>query len=226
MRGTVLLLCLFTAIPNATAAEPAPPRGLKIGWNAGISGALALTLLATRFVPPPSTPRWQGAILADDAFRQWLEQPTEAQRSFHSDISDVGVVINTTLPIASFAIVALASRKHQNRAFANRALVATQAVLGSTLLTWIAKTAVARQRPIAEYGNESFFSGHSTSMLAAGLLFGEASPFAGEELAVWRYTLGSTALAVAVTTATLRMSAGRHYFSDVFVGAGVGFFFC
>ena len=67
----------------------------------------------------------------------------------------------------------------------------------------------------------SFFSGHAASSFAsavfASTVFGHYFPVSKWKPAVW-----AGSLALATTTAVLRYRAGKHYPSDILVGAGVG----
>jgi hypothetical protein len=67
----------------------------------------------------------------------------------------------------------------------------------------------------------SFYSGHSstafTAAIAGSLLYAESAPTPAAKLVVW-----GSELALAGATANLRIRAGKHYYSDVVVGAMVG----
>jgi membrane-associated phospholipid phosphatase len=208
------------------ASHPPPPRGIKLAPSAILTGSLLGVSLASIFIPKPPRPNFVGPALADGYFRNALEQPTEELRNMHSEISDLGIWANAGIPLASYGLVAWASSKHRSLAQANRALIGFQAFFSNLLFTWALKTVVARERPVGIYGNDSFPSGHSSATFTgAFLLLSDASPFAGDDLKGWRYGLGSAALVVATATATLRMTAGRHYLTDVVAGAGFGFLF-
>jgi membrane-associated phospholipid phosphatase len=124
--------------------------------------------------------------------------------------------------------------------FANAGLVYMEAHSLNALLTTAAKVIVRRPRPYTHseaaaairlrraQGADayvSFFSGHSsatyTSAMAGSILYAQRT----DEL--WaRHTMFGLQFAAAALTAQLRVRAGRHYRTDVwvgsFVGAGVG----
>ncbi|HXK16821.1 MAG TPA: phosphatase PAP2 family protein [Polyangiaceae bacterium] len=116
--------------------------------------------------------------------------------------------------------------------FANASMVYAETVSTNLLLNGLTKIAWRRPRPYT-YGvsarddvqstdrNLSFYSGHSSTAFAAaisgGLLFAESAPNQASRLVVW-----GTQLGLAGATANLRVMAGKHYYSDVVVGALVG----
>lgn len=92
----------------------------------------------------------------------------------------------------------------------------TGAVVGAYALNagvnQLVKRAVGRERP-NKANNASFYSGHtSTAFVGAGALCLQKDK-----------ALCATALGLAATVGYLRMAADWHWFSDVAVGAGVGY---
>jgi membrane-associated phospholipid phosphatase len=116
--------------------------------------------------------------------------------------------------------------------FANFGVVYAEALGANLLLNGLAKVAFRRPRPYS-YGlppkddpdlldrNVSFYSGHSStafvSAVSGGLIFAESAPNQASRCVVW-----GTQLALAGATANLRVVAGKHYYSDVVVGALIG----
>ncbi len=81
----------------------------------------------------------------------------------------------------------------------------------SVLLTHIAKQNFDRVRPNGQ-GTRSFWSGHtSASFVGAGYL------------CVYEKRFCATGLALAGTTGYLRIAGRRHWFTDVLVGAAIGY---
>lgn len=81
------------------------------------------------------------------------------------------------------------------------------------LLTDVTKMRVKRVRPNGE-DDRSFFSGHtSTAFTSAGLICSLNKEYCTE------------ALVLAGLTGYLRMAATKHFFSDVVIGAGIGYAF-
>lgn len=108
-----------------------------------------------------------------------------------------------------------------------------EALLATSAITYLIKKIVKRPRPFNYYKNTpqsqlesfdsqlSFFSGHSSlsfsSAVFNSIIFEKYNPNSDYKNLVWAISLTSAA-----TTATLRVLAGKHYFSDIVVGAVVG----
>lgn len=119
----------------------------------------------------------------------------------------------------------------------DRALVLGESVAIALATTSIAKVAVARPRPYVYNDDEralrrrdragrdayrSWFSGHAAMSFAAvaasGALYADNDARTPRERAL----LWGTGLTLATATANLRVRAGRHFYSDVVIGAIVG----
>lgn len=142
-------------------------------------------------------------------------------------LSDVALSLTVALPPAMELGGGLSSR------FVNAQVVYTQALFATTLLTSVAKVIFRRPRPFSyrrdaectfqvdgDDANLSFFSGHSSGAFAAAF----AGSFLMSERAdsETRAAIWGSELALAGATANLRARAGKHYYSDIFVGALVG----
>jgi membrane-associated phospholipid phosphatase len=108
-----------------------------------------------------------------------------------------------------------------------------ESVAYTQLVVQIAKWSFGRQRPYIHYGveaptgdthaaqdaNLSFFSGHSALTFSLAVSSGVVAQRRGYRIApvIW-----ASGLALAATTAYLRIAADRHYFTDVLVGSTVG----
>jgi membrane-associated phospholipid phosphatase len=119
----------------------------------------------------------------------------------------------------------------------DRALVLGESVAIALAATSVAKVIVARPRPYVYNDDEralrrrdragrdayrSWFSGHAAMSFAAvaasGALFAENADHSPRERAlVW-----GMGLTLATATSNLRVRAGRHFYSDVAIGAVVG----
>lgn len=142
-------------------------------------------------------------------------------------LSDVALSLTVALPPAMELGGGLSSR------FVNAQVVYTQALFATKLLTSVAKVIFRRPRPFSyrrdaectfqvddDDANLSFFSGHSSGAFAAAF----AGSFLMSERAdsETRAAIWGSELALAGATANLRARAGKHYYSDIFVGALVG----
>jgi membrane-associated phospholipid phosphatase len=117
--------------------------------------------------------------------------------------------------------------------FVNAEVVYTQALLATQLLTTATKVIFRRPRPFSYRTDgdcafqvedpdsyRSFFSGHASGSFAAAF----AGSFLMSERAdlETRSAIWASELALAGATANLRARAGKHYYSDIIVGALVG----
>jgi membrane-associated phospholipid phosphatase len=110
-------------------------------------------------------------------------------------------------------------------------IVAESAVL-AVLADQAVKFAAGRQRPYAHFAapgtlpsppnpddNLSFFSGHSALSFALAVGFGTVAQLRGHRWAFLAWIIG---LPLAAAVPWLRMSADKHYLTDVLVGSAVG----
>jgi membrane-associated phospholipid phosphatase len=100
--------------------------------------------------------------------------------------------------------------------------LAAEAFANSQIVTQASKLIFGRQRPNEGdsegrffHGGRSFFSGHASGSWAVASVV--ACEYHNSALAVW----GSYGLATAVSIS--RYTGRKHFLSDVFVGAGVGY---
>ncbi len=117
--------------------------------------------------------------------------------------------------------------------FLNSSIVFSEALAANLTLNTITKLLFPRSRPYSYASHRdsafyvprdyhvSFYSSHSSNSFAAAAsgayLFAESARDAWAKRAAW-----GASFALAGTTALLRVRAGRHYYSDVLVGALVG----
>lgn len=145
-----------------------------------------------------------------------------------AQLSDVSLVLSMGLPVGMELGGGL------DASFVNAEIVYTEALLTTRLLTAAAKVVFRRPRPFsyrkdadcafdmeASDAHMSFFSGHAsasfTAAFAGSLLQSETGLDRRTRAAIW-----SAQLALAGATANLRARAGKHYYSDILVGALVG----
>ncbi len=140
--------------------------------------------------------------------------------------SNVTVPLVVTVPVA--AQLGLGIGKHS----VNAALVYGETLAANVALNSLTKVLLSRPRPSThrlraagaapdEEWFVSFYSGHSSLAFAAAVsgayLFAEGTSDRGA-----RYLLWASELGLAAASANLRVRAGKHYYSDVIVGALVG----
>lgn len=109
------------------------------------------------------------------------------------------------------------------------ALVYAEAFALTGAATEIVKFAVARPRPYTltegAEGSEdlaSFFSGHTSLVASAAFSTARMVDLTGELSAGQRWAVYGGAGALTAATGAARVAAGKHYISDVVVGAAVG----
>lgn len=167
---------------------------------------------------------WQSELLS-------LDEPVK--RNFSIDaahLSDITVNVAILLPLATLF------SGHFDRQYGDSTLLYAQALAGSFALNAVAKYTVQRPRPynysddpaIRKWATEqgadshvSFYSGHSamsfTAAVAAATLLASHTDDGNARAVVWGVGLG-----LASFTAGMRVRAGRHYVSDVAIGAVLG----
>jgi membrane-associated phospholipid phosphatase len=142
-------------------------------------------------------------------------------------ISDASLIATAAAPA-----VAVMTAGSTPRAV-NAELVYADTLASEVLLNSLVKVTVRRPRPYTYASDEcvfreqandadvSFYSGHSSTSFAAAMagsyLFAEGARSSGARAAGW-----GLEFALASATANLRLRAGKHYYSDVLVGALVG----
>lgn len=146
-----------------------------------------------------------------------------------------GLIALPLLYVIGEAIAGLAaSRPRMGWMLGRDVLVLAETFLTTTVLVEMSKSAVARPRPFtyrADLGGyeangdavRSFFSGHSATAFAAATTFSifflskrSAAPVGVKAAVV------ALSYVLAATTATLRVMAGKHFWTDVAVGSAVG----
>lgn len=202
-------------------AEAAPDRyrkpayyGVHGGAIAALSaGSIALTLLPHDGHGPD--PCW---FPGDFSLRG--RQSTGAAR-----LSDSLITVTIATPVAG------ALGKGVSRRFLNTGVVHAETLSLNLLLNSLSKVVFRRPRPYTyRYLDDSkadadwyvsFYSGHSSTAFSAAVagsyLFAESAPNRASRAVMW-----GTELTLASATAMLRVRAGKHYYSDVFVGMLMG----
>jgi len=230
----------LTPLPGGVGGHLAIGSGLSLaaGLNLFMNGPDATLVpqatLSVERVHPGA--RWRGGILFDEPMRDAFLIGSHDGRETAARISDMilaATVVNSFM-LDAFAIP-LANDDPQ---LALDASVAYSLALGMTLvLGELVKEGVSRARPYERYceenpnaagcGNEdsyaSFYSlhsgvaftnaGFSCSMHLERNLYGDAGADGAS---------CATSLVMASTVAILRVSADRHYLTDVLVGAAIG----
>ncbi|MCA9597817.1 MAG: phosphatase PAP2 family protein [Myxococcales bacterium] len=233
--------------PEAKPFEEPPHHRLK--WRSEwrrfdaleyvISGAVAAGYLYVEFgVKSPTEPNWTGPILFDDGVRSALRGESRKARENAATLSDVFAVTPQVMVFADTILVPTLTDDFNLDVAWQMTAMNLQALSFVGLLTRSGHRFVARERPdVAEcekdpdydptcFGgsNASFPGGHSSAtMTSAGLI-------CAHHLNVPLYGGGApdiaacgTAVGLGLATGWMRMTADRHYASDIIVGTVLGF---
>lgn len=228
MRFIVIpwLVAWLLSAPVASAQEAAPVTTdfLTDGLITGLTlGTAVLSFLVSPF-EVRREPARGGELLAFDEY-VWDNFSSSAAKT-----------ADLTATLVALAPLTLELARPLDRRAADRAFIYSEALSVNLLLMQTVKLLVQRPRPythnanpaIQEYaaaeGDDaylSFFSGHAstafTAAVAGSFLFALSSTDLNSRAIVWGLELGLAAM-----TADLRVRAGKHYYTDVFVGALVG----
>lgn len=215
-----------TAAPEAkqAAVETAAPLRLSLAWDGSAVATSAAAVGLSTLISVDTTSRWQTQLLPiDDHVKgRYSAQAAKA--------SDILLAVDVVTPVALFA----------GRGFdgevGKRVVIYSETLLAGLALNSLVKSLVGRPRPyvysddpaVVAYAEGqgrdshlSFYSGHASTTFSASVagayLFAQSTSDSTARAAVW-----GTELALAGATADLRTRAGKHFYSDVLVGAVVG----
>ena len=222
------LLCALVAglsPSSALAADPWRMRsGAYYGWHLGVIG---LELAASGAVS------WLGRGHEG----RWDLVPFSPDLAVRNHFNDAAAQASDRLRLLTLALPLAAQLSSGfDSAFGNAALIYTEAQTTNLFLTTLTKEIVRRPRPythsrdprVREFarseGSEayaSFYSGHASASYAAAL--SGSLLYAARTRELWaRHLMWGGEFLLAGITAQLRVSAGRHYRTDVWFGSLIG----
>ncbi len=226
-RWSAALLVVALVAPAVAQGQTAAPSQPKVRWalDSGITtGAVLVTGLAA-LIPVDTSARWQRQLLP---FDRRLEGRTSASAA---KTSDVLIAVDVVTPLAL-----LLGQTGMNEAYGKRTLLYSETLAITLALNSVTKYLIGRPRPyvysedprVQDYARRqgkdshlSFYSGHSSVTFAAAVagayLFAQNTTDKAARASVWGFEL-----TLAAATANLRTRAGKHFYSDVLVGAVVG----
>ncbi len=208
-------------------------RASQYGATAGLlTGMLAIDVLGLK----SSDVRWSGGVLLDDFVRDELRAGSQAGRDRADQASDVLLWSLMAAPMLDAGLTAGVAHGNGDVAW-QMAMINAQSFAVTGLTQKVTKRVFGRARPYTEEcakdpdakhcgsssSNQGFISGHSAmAFTAAGLMCAhhENLPLYGGGFAD-RAACG-VALGAATATGLLRISADKHYATDVLAGAAVG----
>lgn len=235
-----------SAAPTTAGTPSRSPSAPPLVWKwptfrvseyvvTGVVGAAAIGVFTLG--SPRESPRWTGGILFDDSLRDLLRVRSPGARERVRTLSDITGITSVMLAVGIDSIFVPAWRQSP-RVVLQLLLLDAEAFALNGLLTSSTLYVAGRARPsYADCQRDprfdplcnprdtaSFWSGHTAlAFTAAGLscahhayvkLYGGG---AADTLAC------AGAIGLSATTGTLRLLGDRHYASDVFTGALVGF---
>jgi membrane-associated phospholipid phosphatase len=219
-----LALGIMTAgYAGPVAAEAAPDRYRKdpvpyyLGHSLTLAGLFggSIALVALPSPAPGPDPCW----FPGDFSLRGQDRPGAAK------LSDALIAVTIATPVAA------ALGKGASPRLVNFGIVYGETLGANFLLNSLAKAVFGRPRPYTyrylsrEHADSdwfvSFYSGHSSTSFAAAVsgsyLFAESAPDRASSA-----LLAGVELTLASATAVLRTRAGKHYYSDIVVGALIG----
>ncbi|MBL4634478.1 MAG: phosphatase PAP2 family protein, partial [Kofleriaceae bacterium] len=227
MRRLVAAGIAVTLLGQSGDARADEHNPTNIDWKVDgiISGSAFAGIFLMMLLPVDRSNRWQGEIFGS------LDEPVKDNFSRTAAHLSDGLV---TTVVAAPLLLKFADGVDENDA--RFALVYGETLGLSLLANSIAKYTVQRPRPyvynrdpqVREYREDagddayvSFYSGHASMSFSAAIagsyLYALESDNENAKAAIWGVELG-----LATATSLLRVRAGKHFYSDILVGAAAG----
>jgi hypothetical protein len=156
-------------------------------------------------------------FIASDSW--WSRQVSTDHISTSKKISDYGTYSMIGLAGASFALGHIEHDDHLSEA----GLLAGEAAINATAVTFAFKAITERQRPYQGNGNGDFFKGGSSFPSEHTAIAWSIASVWAHEYPGWLSQLGAYGLASAISVT--RVTAKEHFPSDVVVGMALGWYF-
>jgi membrane-associated phospholipid phosphatase len=225
LTGAVCAVLWLAGHAAPAAAQDAPGVEADLATDGTITGVALLGSALLTLYPVDLDSSWDSELFGG------LDRGVRANYSASAaKLSDAMLVVAIVTPAA------LNLGGELDDAAGDRLLIYGESLAVNGLFSSVAKYLVQRPRPYTynpdpmieaferEQGKDSrlsFYSGHAALSFGAAVtgayLYGLSAPDEHARAVVWGFTL-----ATATATANLRVLAGKHYYSDVVVGAVVG----
>lgn len=229
------------ALAAVIAASPAPHRlkwdpRIDLPVTAGLGVAWLVSEYALKPQLAPKACSWCATNAFDTAVRRAFNPTLEPSASGIRGPALVSDVLGFAgVPLLVIGLDALSARESPDflKTWAVDLVLILEATLSAQVMNQTVKFLVGRGRPYtvdappellatardpADH-NLSFFSGHTTFTVGLAVSAGTIGLLRGYKLA---WLTWAVAVPAALTTATLRMAADKHWMSDILVGAAVG----
>ncbi len=221
--GPFAIVAVLASSTGVTFAQESPWH-VSYPRESALIGALGAGSLLLSTVPIDTSTRWEHELLPWD----------HSVRGRHSDSASARSDTIAALTVAAPVFAVMGSAVDESAA--HRGMIYAESLSFAMFLNATAKYLVQRPRPYV-YSTDpavmrmveaqekdshlSFFSGHSTLVFTAAVA-GSYLHGAQSRDEASRATLWGVELAMASATASLRVRAGKHFYSDVVLGALVG----
>ena len=211
-------------LTTAGASEPVQPLRFSLALDGGAVALSGAAIGLSSLISVDTSTRWNTQILPVD------DQLKGRYSARAANLSDVLLAVDVVSPVALF------TGHGFDRETGKRVVIYGETLLAGLAINGVVKSVVGRPRPyvysddpgVAAYASSqgrdshlSFYSGHASSTFSASVagayLFAQSTTDENARAAVW-----GTELALAGATADLRTRAGKHFYSDVLVGATIG----
>ena len=232
-----MIALLFAVVTAQISDAPTAPRPLNWSPAIDISATVAMTTLwlvtetaAKSALAPPGC-RWCETNSFDLGVRRALVAPGLAHRTAADTASNL-TVASSALVLLGLDAVLVGNSEGDAKDWATDAVLLAEAAAAAMTLDQGVKFLAARDRPLLydlspaqravrtdNDGNLSFFSGHSTITAALAGAAGSIAWLRGYRHGWLAWVIGG---AFAVATGLLRISADKHWFTDVITGLAVG----
>ncbi len=228
----LVLASVVTAAPHPLTWEPRvdlPITGVLVtGW--------VLSEVAFKAPLSPDACRWCATNGFDTAVRRAFNPTlTPSASGLRGPATASDLLGFVALPLAMVGLDALGSKDADEflKTWAVDVLLMLEATFSALAVSQTVKFLAGRARPYSvdasvellsegrdpADANLSFFSGHTTFSVGLAVSAGVIATLRGHRFAWLTWAVG---LPLALTTATLRLAADKHWLSDVLVGTVVG----
>jgi membrane-associated phospholipid phosphatase len=225
---TLSVVLLAPAIGRAEAPAELDLNAPEVTMVGALAGGLAIAMTSAS---APASASWRGGLLFDDAARGLLRVDSAGGRKAAGRISDVLALSLIAYPVAADAVVAKGLLGRDVAGATHMIMDDVAAFAAAGLAVNLLKNLTSRERPAQRAcatcaesePNVSFPSGHTAvAFTGAALVCSQHKERALYGGGGADDTACVTSLALAGVTGLLRISADRHYMTDVLAGSAIG----
>jgi membrane-associated phospholipid phosphatase len=224
-RGALVIAAAAALVATPAAAAPSPrpsPRTvLHLAIVVGGTAAYVSSETVLKDELAPDRCRWCQDNGLDRGVRDGLRWGDTRRANQLSNLTAFALT-----PVVSASLLGAAG--YGGGRWLEDGLALAESAVATGLVTQVVKISVGRRRPyvsaddapsVTVEDNLSFFSGHTSLTFALATSAGTIASMRGDRLAPYLWASG---LALAATSAYLRIAADRHWFTDVATGAVAG----